>query len=230
MPVFRRQVLVLQHAHTHAVMFINRPFLLNDSHPSPVAESCVLACLTAAKDTLDSFVRAVQEGTAFNAFWFTQYVAFSAISIVYVWVIQRGRGRLSACGVPYQDEHLLQLAEDIQGHLAMATQTNAPTLRYSAVLAELQQEARRIAPRAAPQPCSIYHTPASAGFAEHSTAESSAPSAMSTETPNLIETTETDALSWDALGRDLPLDPDLWMQLDAFPFSESQYKQMPRFG
>jgi len=215
-PVFRRQVVVLRLAHAHAVMFINRPLLLSDVNPIESADPHVQACLTAARDTLESLLRAVHDGTAFNAFWFTQYVTFSALSIVYVWLIQRRRGRLTACGVPYEDNQLLQLAEEIQEHLAKATQTNAPSLRYSAVLSELQQEARLLVTGVGPTPPLVDHSLAATTTTGHVASVASTLTATGANVPPTDAA--ADPLGWETLSKDLPLDPDLWLQLDAFPF------------
>ena len=58
-----------------------------------------------------------------------QYVTFNALSIVYVWVIQRKIGRLAEVTSQYEESEMFKVAEAVQSHLATATQSNAANLR-----------------------------------------------------------------------------------------------------
>lgn len=87
---------------------------------------------------------------------YTQFVSFNALSIVYIWLIQRKNGHLpplspapsqlasTITSAPLHEDDLLQLAQTVQQHLVDATEANAPSLRYNIVLEELQQEVHRM--------------------------------------------------------------------------------------
>lgn len=87
---------------------------------------------------------------------YTQFVSFNALSIVYIWLIQRKNGHLpplspapsqlasTITSSPLHEDDLLQLAQTVQQHLVDATEANAPSLRYNIVLEELQQEVHRM--------------------------------------------------------------------------------------
>jgi hypothetical protein len=59
-PIFRRQTMVLRLAHAHALMLVNRPLLLADSVQLPELKSNVVACIGAAKVTLDMLTGTVR--------------------------------------------------------------------------------------------------------------------------------------------------------------------------
>ena len=80
------------------------------------------------------------EGTLFHAFWWTPYVTFCALAVVYVREIQlktggEGSGELSWA-------QLVNLADGCLSHLAKATAPSSPNRRYSVILEELRVEAR----------------------------------------------------------------------------------------
>lgn len=207
--IFQRQIIVLKLAHAHALILINRPLLLVESKLDNSTH--VDACLTAAKSTLDTVLGFVSDTRTFPAFWFTQYVTFTALSIVYIWLIQRRRGRLASLRPPFSDNDLFQLAETIQRHLSEATHTNAPSLRYSIILEELQQETKRLMRQNNPRPPSL------SGLLETPTEGHpyATPANASDGSP---ESNRTSSFGFDALGGDFALDPDLWLQLESFPY------------
>jgi hypothetical protein len=53
-----------------------------------------------------------------------------------VCIVQRKLGRLSVVSTQYHEAGMFELTKSIQAHLARATNTNAPSLRYSIILAE----------------------------------------------------------------------------------------------
>lgn len=209
--IFQRQIVVLDLAHAHAVILINRPLLLIESHLDN--SSNVSACLAAAKSTLDIVLGFVSNRRTFPAFWYTQYVTFTALSVVYVWLIQRKRGRLSSLTPPVKDDELYQIAETIQKHLAEATQTNAPSLRYSIILEELQQETYRLMVKQ-----NQSRPPALSGLLDTQT--ESHPYAVPLSQTEGSPLSNRASTTWDSLSGDFPVDPDLWLQLDSFPFRE----------
>ncbi|KXH68293.1 fungal specific transcription factor domain-containing protein [Colletotrichum salicis] len=136
-PSFRRQNTALKLAYCHAIMHANRPFLLGAGGPrhgqrSPLDDS-IDECITAAKTALETVDSMASDGTLFHAFWWTPYVTFCALAVVYVYEIQRGR----------QDPErgLFELADRCQNHLTKATSAESPSRRYSVILEELRQEA-----------------------------------------------------------------------------------------
>lgn len=91
-----------------------------------------------------------QQGVLIQSFWFTHYVCFCAILVVYIHTIQQHRQSLStpssSTGSPRDPDklrHLFALAETCQQHLAEATRKNCPSRRYSIILEELRQEVHR---------------------------------------------------------------------------------------
>jgi len=97
-------------------------------------------------------------------------------------------------------DELFALAETVQIHLAQATQSNAPNLRYSVILEELQQETRRRLQKMKEKP-----TSAGADFLYED-----------------IPTLQSASTEWDSM-LNFPVDPELWLEIDAFPFSSDMY-------
>ena len=141
---FRRQCVALRLAYKHAVVHLHRPFLLaRSSEASLVTQSAqhfreesVKLCIGAARDALRTIDVLAQEGPLFHAFWWTHYITFCALTVTYVWNMQRGS---DIEGI--NREELMALAERCQIHLAHATATNSPSRRYSIILEELRNEA-----------------------------------------------------------------------------------------
>lgn len=204
-PVYRRQITVLGLAHAHALMLINRPMLLLEStRPLLFARSHIETCLTAANTALDLLLalESTERNDSLAAFWFSSFVAFNAVSIVYVWAIQRARGRLADMQAPSAGRALLDKAEIMQSRFGCSR--SAPSLRYHAVLRELQEELRRqpLRPETRLPP-----DQASNAMVEQSMG-------------NSAEAQAHDMDDWGFPSADDPLDPDLWLQLDSFPFGE----------
>ncbi|KAK1141649.1 hypothetical protein N8T08_008913 [Aspergillus melleus] len=162
-PVFRRQLTVLQLARYHALMFITRPLLLRnyggmwpDCEPS--YQHYLNVCLAAARDAIEMILSFVCENQFFPAFWYSQYIAFNALSIMYLYLIQVQRGSIppathrivSTPGSTYdcalEESALYRLSETAQEHLAHATARNAPSWKYSAILQGLRRELARLGP------------------------------------------------------------------------------------
>ncbi len=216
--IFQRQIVVLQLGHSLVSMLINRPLLLVETSGVEVHE-CMRMCLSAAKTVLDIVIGFVSDRKTFPAFWYTQYVTFNALSIVYIWLILRRRGRLSTLDLPNSDEELYQLAQTIQKHLSAATASNAPSLRYSIVLEELQQEARRLMTRA-----SHGRPPHVSGLIEAPTESHPYATPSKTGEPSPLSQS-TGSSSWGSVS-DFPIDNNLWAQLDAYPFTDLDFEQL----
>lgn len=146
-PAFRRQATAMKLAYCHAIMHATRPFLLGftGAGGNSALEDSVGECISAAKTALETVDSMSKEGTLFHAYWWTPYVTFCALAVVYVWEIQQIRGR-------HYESHglhdLLNLADKCQKHLARATEPDSPSHRYSVILEELRQEAKSQAGRA----------------------------------------------------------------------------------
>ncbi|PWY67839.1 hypothetical protein BO83DRAFT_429458 [Aspergillus eucalypticola CBS 122712] len=138
-PVFRRQLTVLQLARHHALMFITRPLLLLDygqmwpEHRSSYRYHLHL-CLTAAREAIELILGFVREDELFPAFWYSQYIAFNALSIIYLYLIQVRRNRLPSASLDFvrSPEHTLHAAR------------NAPSWKYSVILQGLRHELARL--------------------------------------------------------------------------------------
>ncbi|KAL1297516.1 hypothetical protein AAFC00_005033 [Neodothiora populina] len=141
----------------------------------------------------------VAESDLYPALWNTQYVTFNALSITYVWIMQRKHGRLLSVQFSHDETTLFKLAETVQAHLANVTQYNAPSLRYGILLEELQREVRSALllpdnPQSSDAP--TYGAPVDNGAGR------------------LIES----ILPESDYGSDFPAQLDLWLQLDTFSF------------
>ncbi|KAB2569200.1 putative transcriptional regulatory protein [Lasiodiplodia theobromae] len=88
------------------------------------------------------------DGTLFHAFWWTYYVTFCALAVVYVWEIQQRAGRDAAGTDDGSLRRLFDLAEKCHAHLQKATAADSPNRRYSIILEELRLEARHASSRA----------------------------------------------------------------------------------
>lgn len=147
-PIFRRQSTVLKLAYAHGVMLVNRPFILNMSRygshfssSNPATRECVDECLRAARTAIEMALNYISEGQPFSSFWFTQYVAFNALAITYLYLLQSRRQ--GTADVLFQHRDLLSLADTCQQYLADVTEANAPSMRYSIILEELRDELSR---------------------------------------------------------------------------------------
>ncbi|KAJ5773369.1 hypothetical protein N7457_008265 [Penicillium paradoxum] len=160
-PPLCRQSQVLQVAYSHAMIHVTRSFLLNDftdlsrgpKVPHPMVSSYVQKCIQAAEDIMTIVDSLAQQSILIQSFWFTHYVCFCAILVVYIHTIQQHRKSLgsspasvSSAGSPGDSGKLRQLfalAESCQQHLAEATRKNCPSRRYGIILEELRQEVHR---------------------------------------------------------------------------------------
>lgn len=168
-PPLCRQSQFLQLAYHHAMIHVTRSFLLNDftdlsrrprnSHPS--VSTHVHKCIKAAEEIMTLVDSLAQQTLLIESFWFTHYVCFCAILVVYIHIIQQHRqstapGPSTASPADTDKLHaLFSLAETCQHHLAEATRRNCPSRRYSIILEELRQEVhRQIGSDSAPSPSS----------------------------------------------------------------------------
>lgn len=137
MPSFRRQAIALQLAYSHAIIHANRPFLLSEAASENVTE-----CIFATKASLELINRMAGDNTLFHSFWWTHYVIFCALAVVYVWEIQRATRSTDEI----DDQSLgkiFDLAEKCGDHLRRASTGLSQNQRYSVILDELRSEAQR---------------------------------------------------------------------------------------
>ncbi|KAJ4377507.1 hypothetical protein N0V83_000332 [Neocucurbitaria cava] len=166
-PSFRRQATMLKLSYCHAVMLAHRPFLLKNTTDDSdemrsLAKDGLAECIFASRSILDAVDRMAREGRLFHAFWFTHYVCFCALVVVYVWMIQESSNTTT------RDErrNILDQAERCLQHLAQATASNSPSRKYSIILQELRNEAKRKTAKSAqdqPQPRDLSSTTATQG-------------------------------------------------------------------
>lgn len=142
-PRFRRQATTLKIAYSHATMHVNRLFLLG--RMSAGSETQIREAIIAANTVLETVDDMVSEGgTIFHAFWWTHYVTFCALAIVYAWEIQSRKGRTDLFPDHSIDRNdLMELAGRCQRHLAQATASNSPSRRYALILDKLRKEVTR---------------------------------------------------------------------------------------
>jgi hypothetical protein len=142
-------------AYDHAVMHLYRPFLLSHTHHRSTPESdstevfrqqSVQLCIAAAQDALRTVDAFASDGPLFHAFWWTHYITFCALTVVYVWNTQQPS--IDIEGVDRQK--LMMLSEQCQVYLAQATATNSPSRRYSIILEELRSESMKESPYSMP--------------------------------------------------------------------------------
>jgi hypothetical protein len=148
-PIYQRQRNVLNLAYYHAVILINRPFLLSNfanltrkegpkTGPSIETREHVQACLDAAM----GIVRVIDDYSAsgtqlVRAFWFTQYYAFCAVVVLYVYRIQQHIVAPGKC------QGYFSAGQRVQAVLEGISETDCLSKRYCLVLEELRLEAAR---------------------------------------------------------------------------------------
>ncbi|KAF2760960.1 hypothetical protein EJ05DRAFT_491811 [Pseudovirgaria hyperparasitica] len=153
-PSFKRQSIALKLAFGHALVYANRPFLL--SKPAYAdhgdIQRCVDDCLAGARQVLDLFELMTKDQTLIHAYWWTSYVVFSALCVVYVWEIslRTHPDRGVTCVKLKGQRDLFDLAETGFTRLSSAPGAATPIQRYKIILEELRMEARQ--PRDAAQP------------------------------------------------------------------------------
>ncbi|KAF2195778.1 hypothetical protein K469DRAFT_744257 [Zopfia rhizophila CBS 207.26] len=158
-PLYQRQRNVLNLAYWHAVLLIQRPFLLTDfaslarydRSPGPLnnidTSQNIAECLEAAMGIVHIVDELVQGHQIFRAYWFTQYYAFCAVAILYIYRIQQHFINPGKC------EGYFAAGQRCQAQLASISETACLSKRYTLVLEELRLEAVKQTQRlSGPQP------------------------------------------------------------------------------
>jgi hypothetical protein len=216
---FRRQCVALRLAYKHAVVHLHRPFLLARSSgevslgtdsTQRFREESVKLCIGAARDAMRTIDALAQEGPLFHAFWWTHYITFCALTVTYVWNMQRG-GDIE--GIDRQE--LMSLAERCQIHLANATATNSPSRRYSIILEELKSEA--IAQRPADSRVVDLNNQAGNTCLDNSTAMNATalPASNAYDTSDIIQAGLEVGSSGDGYNPFMDWQTSDWLELDA---------------
>jgi hypothetical protein len=155
-PCFRRQQNILSLARLHATMFVTRPLLLRDLS-TDLSEmerqqyrDHLCFCISAAREAIEITNGSARYRALYPAFWFSQYIAFSAISIIHIYIIQLSRNRIPAnlfditsYESPMHVKSLYDLALEGQRRLAEAGVKSASVWRYSPILESLSAETGR---------------------------------------------------------------------------------------
>ena len=147
---------MLQLAYSHAMIHVTRSFLLNDftdlrrrpSVPDPAVTDIVQKCVSAAEDVITLVDSLAAQGIMIESFWFTHYVCFCAIIVIYIYTIQQHQSSTAPSspqelGEGSHSHYLFTLAEACHRHLAKATLKNSPSRRYSIILEELRREVHK---------------------------------------------------------------------------------------
>ncbi|KUL84180.1 hypothetical protein ZTR_07172 [Talaromyces verruculosus] len=153
MPSFRRESSALSLDYYHAIIHANRPFLLGDGKSPGIdaleVKDRVDECILAAKMTLELVNNMAKDINLFHSFWWTHYVTFCALAVVYVWEIQRSSNKKHNKDSNHEDDDelsyakLLDLAEKCRSHLLRASSAASPNRRYGIILEELRLEAHQ---------------------------------------------------------------------------------------
>ncbi|KAH9890859.1 fungal-specific transcription factor domain-containing protein [Xylariomycetidae sp. FL2044] len=137
-PSLKRQAIALKLAYCHAIMHANRPFLLGHQGQTPAFQDSIDECISSAKTTL-RIVDTMARDAMIHAFWWTPYVTFVSLAVIYVWEIQQSTiGRETS----EEDRIMFALAEKCHSLLGQSTSANSPSRRYAIILEELRQEAK----------------------------------------------------------------------------------------
>ncbi|KAH7353752.1 fungal-specific transcription factor domain-containing protein [Plectosphaerella cucumerina] len=147
-PIFQRQRNVLNLTYWHAIILTHRQCLLNNfAHIAPQHKAAsgenthtkesVIACLSAAMDTMSTINDMTESGQMFQAFWITAYFAFTAAMVLYIYVIQEW------ASPPETYNAYFIAAARCQSHMSTIAQKGSLLERYCLVLEELRVEALR---------------------------------------------------------------------------------------
>ena len=224
---FRRQCVALRLAYKHAVVHLHRPFLLarSSGEVSLVTESAqhfreesIKLCIGAARDALRTIDALAQEGPLFHAFWWTHYITFCALTVTYVWNMQRGN---DIEGIDRKE--LMALAERCQIHLAHATATNSPSRRYSIILEELRNEATSQRPMDGTS-IDLGSQEATTDLADSTALGAAAlPTSSAFDTANMMQAGLSNATSGDGYNPFMDWQTSDWLELDASVCSNTFY-------
>ncbi|KAF2108602.1 fungal-specific transcription factor domain-containing protein [Lophiotrema nucula] len=146
-PLYQRQRNVLNLAYYHAILLVQRPFLISnfaklahiDHRPGNISNidtsQNIAECLEAAMSIVRIVDDLFQGSQIFRAFWFTQYKAFCAVVVLYIYRIQQHYVTPGKC------EGYFAAGQKCQAQLSSISETDCLSKRYCLVLEELRLEA-----------------------------------------------------------------------------------------
>ncbi|KAI9730861.1 MAG: hypothetical protein M1834_005579 [Cirrosporium novae-zelandiae] len=146
LPIFQRQSTMLSFALSHARILVHRPFLLREDRQHGQSPSDLVIqrfrreCVDAASTVVDMVDTLMERKQVTRAFWFTQYVTFSAVVVLYVYSIQY----CSQDGV--QRMRYFDAANKCANHLKSLATKHSLAQRYVVVIEALRLEAMSILP------------------------------------------------------------------------------------
>lgn len=158
MTLLQRQSRMLSLAYAHALILVNRPYLLAsfalltpgkngfaESEFDADHEVGIQECLSAAMIVVDTIDGLSRSGQVFSALWFTQYVAFCSVVVLYVYCIRCRSEAVSQVSIGERKgaEAYLDAAQKCQRQLSSAAKENSLAQRYLIILEELRVEATR---------------------------------------------------------------------------------------
>ncbi|KAJ5701318.1 hypothetical protein N7488_008866 [Penicillium malachiteum] len=137
-------------------MFVTRPLLLwdcSDERQVTNLNTHLQSCVITARKTLELILDLAEKNEFFHSFWYTQYIAFNALSILYIYIINSCKGRIphewvfsgasnTAQAGPFLFDQMsfYKLAERTQHYLRQVTEKNALAWRYAVVLDALRSK------------------------------------------------------------------------------------------
>lgn len=154
-PLYQRQRNVLNLAYYHTMLLVHRPFLLSnfaslaniDARPGNEETSNrsivgaihanIDDCLEAAMGIVRIVDDIFQSSQIFRAFWFTQYYAFCAVVVLYIYRIQQHIVEPGKC------DNYFEAGQRCQAQLSTLSESDCLSKRYCLVLEELRLEAAR---------------------------------------------------------------------------------------
>ncbi|KAF2000508.1 hypothetical protein P154DRAFT_434860 [Amniculicola lignicola CBS 123094] len=148
-PLYQRQRNVLNLAYYQASLLVHRPFLLSNfatlAHIDPRPGNLpnidtshhIAACLEAALSIVRVVDELFQGNQIFRAFWFTQYYAFCAVVVLYIYRIQQHLVDPGRC------EGYFAAGQKCQAQLESISESDCLSKRYCLVLEELRLEAEK---------------------------------------------------------------------------------------
>ncbi|OAL30010.1 hypothetical protein AYO22_01916 [Fonsecaea multimorphosa] len=151
-PSLRRRTIELRISCNHAIVLANRPFLLGKSDADDQGlddvthshDDKVERAVRAACTVVNLWDKGTEEGSVFGAFWIIHHAVFSAVSVLYLYIIFNSRrGTRAAQRLSESEEEVFLFAQRGQQHLAAAASVNRMCVRYSSILEELRQEAMK---------------------------------------------------------------------------------------
>jgi hypothetical protein len=151
-PSLRRRTIELRISCNHAIVLANRPFLLGKTDADDQGlddaihsyDDKVQRAVHAACTVVNLWDKGAEEGSVFGAFWIIHHAVFSAVSVLYLYIIFNSRrGTRAGQRLSESEEEVFLFAQRGQQHLGAAASVNRMCVRYSSILEELRQEAMK---------------------------------------------------------------------------------------